>query len=67
MANKLLSAKEAVKKLEVHHTCVKVLIWKRRLKSQKIGGAWIINEKDLKKLKIFSLEGLGNLRGMYDR
>ena len=54
---KLLSAKEAAKKLGVHHTRVKVLIWKGRLKAQKIGGACIINEKDLKKLKIFSLEG----------
>ena len=54
MANKLLSAKEAIKKLEVHHTCVKVLIWKGRLKNQKIGGALIINEKDLKKLKILT-------------
>jgi excisionase family DNA binding protein len=62
---KLLSAKEAAKKLGVHHTGVKVLIWKGRLKAQKIGGAWIINEKDLKKLKIFSLEGLGNPRGIY--
>lgn len=64
---KLLSAKEAAKKLGVHHTRVKVRIWKGRLKAQKIGGAWIINEKDLKKLKIFSLEGGGNLRGMYGR
>lgn len=64
---KLLSAKEAGKKLGVHHTRVIVLIWKGRLKAQKVGGAWIINEKDLKKQRFLSLEGRGNLRGMYDR
>ena len=34
---KLLSAREAVKKLGVHHTRVTVLIWKGRLKAQKLG------------------------------
>jgi excisionase family DNA binding protein len=50
---KLLSAKDVAKRLGVHHTRVKFLIREGRLKAQKIGGAWIINEKDLKKLKIF--------------
>jgi excisionase family DNA binding protein len=49
---KLLSAKDVAKRLNVHHTRVKFLIREGRLKAQKIGGAWVINEKDLKKLKI---------------
>jgi excisionase family DNA binding protein len=49
---KLLSAKDVAKRLNVHPVRVKTLIREGRLKAQKIAGAWIINEKDLKKLKI---------------
>ena len=48
---KMLSAKQAGKLLDVHHTRVKVLIREGRLPAQKIGGTWIIKEKDLEKVK----------------
>jgi len=49
---KLLSANDAAKILGVHHSRVRVLIREGRLKAQKVGRAWVILEKDLKKLKI---------------
>jgi excisionase family DNA binding protein len=48
---KLLSAKQAAEILGVHHSRVRVLINEKRLPAQKIGGAWIIKEKDLEKVK----------------
>ncbi len=48
---KLLSAKQAAEILGVHHSRVRVLIKEKRLPAQKIGGAWIIKEKDLEKVK----------------
>jgi len=49
---KLLSANDAAKILGVHHSRVRVLIREGRLPAQKIGRTWVIQEKDLKKLKI---------------
>ncbi len=49
---KLLSVNDVAERLSVHHSRVRVLIWEGRLKAQKIGNSWVINEKDLKKLKI---------------
>ena len=48
---KLLSAKQAAEILGVHHSRVRVLIKEKRLPAQKIGGAWIIKEKDLELVK----------------
>ena len=48
---KLLSAKQAAQILGVHHSRVRVLINEKHLPAQKIGGAWIIKEKDLEKVK----------------
>ena len=48
---KLLSAKQAAEILGVHHSRVRVLINEKRLSAQKIGGAWIIKEEDLEKVK----------------
>ena len=48
---KLISAKQAAEILGVHHSRVRVLIKEKRLPAQKIGGAWIIKEKDLEKVK----------------
>ena len=49
---KMLSAKDVAKILKVHDSSVRVLIREGRLPAQKVGRAWIILEKDLKKLKI---------------
>ncbi|MBW2106787.1 MAG: helix-turn-helix domain-containing protein [Deltaproteobacteria bacterium] len=51
---KLLSVNDAAKILGVHHSRVRVLIREGRLPAQKLGRAWIILEKDLKKLKILN-------------
>jgi excisionase family DNA binding protein len=48
---KLISAKQAAEILGVHHSRVRVLIKEKRLPAQKIGGAWIIKEKDLELVK----------------
>jgi excisionase family DNA binding protein len=48
---KIIDCKQAGEILGVHHTRVKVLIREGRLPAQKIGGAWIIFEKDLEKVK----------------
>lgn len=48
----LLSVNDVAKILRVHHSRVRVLIRGGRLPAQKVGRAWVILEKDLKKLKI---------------
>ncbi len=57
---KLLSAKQAAEILGVHHSRVRVLINEKRLPAQKIGGAWIIKEKDLEKVKTANRGGQRN-------
>jgi excisionase family DNA binding protein len=48
---KLISAAEAAGKLGVHITRVQVLIREGRLPAQKVGGSYVINERDLKLVK----------------
>ena len=45
---KLLSAKQAGKKLGVNDSRVRQLILAKRLPAIKIGDSWVIQEKDLK-------------------
>ncbi|MGW8326027.1 MAG: helix-turn-helix domain-containing protein [Desulfobacterales bacterium] len=49
---KLLSVKNVAQRLGVHHSRVRIFIKEGRLPAQKIGGAWVIKENDIKKLKI---------------
>ena len=44
---KLISAAEAAEKLGIHITRVQVLIREGRLPAQKVGGSYVINERDL--------------------
>jgi excisionase family DNA binding protein len=48
---KLISAKEASKKLGIDDSRVRVLIREGRLPAQKIGRTWVIDPKDLKLVK----------------
>ena len=48
---KLISAKEASKKLGIDDSRVRVLIRDGRLPAQKIGRTWVIDPKDLKLVK----------------
>ncbi len=48
---KLISAKEASKKLGIDDSRVRVLIRDGRLPAQKIGRTWVIDPKDLKLIK----------------
>jgi len=48
---KLLTAKQAGKILNVHHSRVRVLIREGRLPAEKMAGVYIIKEKDLDLVK----------------
>ncbi len=48
---RMIDCKQAAKILGIDGSRVRVLIREGRLPAQKIGGAWIIFEKDLKKVK----------------
>jgi len=47
---KLISSKEAAEKLGVHITRVQVLIREGRLPAKQIGGTYVIDEADLKRV-----------------
>jgi excisionase family DNA binding protein len=49
---RLLSVNDVANILGIHQSRVRVLIREGRLPAQKLGRAWVILEKDLKKLKI---------------
>jgi excisionase family DNA binding protein len=48
---KLISTKEAAKKLKIDDSRVRVLIREGRLPAQKVGRSWVIDPADLKLLK----------------
>ena len=49
---KIIGTTEAARRLGVSDTRVRALIESKRLKAVKIGGAWLIDPKDLKAVKV---------------